>query len=263
VDSVGRVDSANVAAPLIITGGAQGIGFAVASRAVAAGVAVALLDSDKRELDRAVTELEGEHTLAVACDVSNERSINDAFAKVVGEWGPPGGVVASAGIERIGRIDEIDAELWDEVIRVNLRGVFLTCRAALWAMVPAGAGSIVCVSSPSSRVAIPGAGAYGASKAGVSALVRVLALDHARDGVRVNAIIPGATETRLMWGNVAPGDQDQVRAQLAQQIPAGRLAEPSEPAEAILWLLSEAASYVTGAELVCDGGLLARASISV
>jgi NAD(P)-dependent dehydrogenase (short-subunit alcohol dehydrogenase family) len=126
-------------------------------------------------------------------------------------------------------------------------------------------GSIVCTSSPTSLVALAagGAGCYSASKAGISALVRCMAVDYARYGIRVNSIIPGATETTLMWNNVPPEKVDELRGQIGSEVPLGRLADPEEPARAVAWLMSDESSYVTGSNLICDGGILAKASISV
>jgi NAD(P)-dependent dehydrogenase (short-subunit alcohol dehydrogenase family) len=126
-------------------------------------------------------------------------------------------------------------------------------------------GSIVCTSSPTGFVALSAGatGAYSATKGGISSLVRCMAIDYARYGIRVNAVVPGATETRLMWSNVNPKDVPQMRDAVSREIPLGRLAEPEEPARAVLWLLSDESSYVTGSHLICDGGILAKASISV
>jgi NAD(P)-dependent dehydrogenase (short-subunit alcohol dehydrogenase family) len=126
-------------------------------------------------------------------------------------------------------------------------------------------GSVVCTSSPTGFVALAAgaAGAYSATKAGISALVRCMAIDYAPYGIRVNAIVPGATETPLMWNNVPKEDIPRMRGQVSKEVPLGRLAEPEDPARAVVWLLSEDASYVTGSHLVCDGGILAKASISV
>ena len=125
------------------------------------------------------------------------------------------------------------------------------------------AGSIVCFSSPLGLVATPASGAYSASKAGILALVRSLAVDHARDGIRVNAVLPGPTETKLMWANVPDDEVDTMRDVIRGEVPLGRLAEPEEVARVAVWLLSDDASYITGAQIACDGGILARAAVSV
>jgi NAD(P)-dependent dehydrogenase (short-subunit alcohol dehydrogenase family) len=149
---------------------------------------------------------------------------------------------------------------------VNLTGAFLTAQATLAAMLAAGQrGSVVLCSSPAAFVAFAagGASAYAASKGGVSALTRSLAVDYARHGIRVNAIVPGPTETPLMWAAVAESDRPIMRERLAGEVPLGRLADPAEVAMAALWLIGDQSSYVTGSHLVCDGGVLAKASVSV
>jgi NAD(P)-dependent dehydrogenase (short-subunit alcohol dehydrogenase family) len=148
---------------------------------------------------------------------------------------------------------------------VNLRGTFLTCRAVIGRLVSRGEpGALVCVSSISAFVGVPGGtAAYSASKGGVTALVRSLAVEYAPQGIRVNAIAPGATETPLMWANVRDEEMEAMRRTVCGEIPLGRLAEPSEQARAALWLLSDEASYMTGSHLVLDGGVMARSSLSV
>ncbi len=252
--------------PVVVTGAANGIGAATARLAAAAGAPVALLDRDAEAVGAVAEQLRatGAVALSIACDVADADAVDAAFAQIADELGTPAGVVASAGIDRGGLAHEIAVEDFDQVIAVNLRGTFLTCRAALRLMVDAGAGAIVCVSSPLGAVAVPGgAGAYSASKAGISALVRAMAIDYGPAGIRVNAILPGPTETELMWASVPEAEVAAVRATVRKEVPLGRLADPSEPARAALWLLSDAASYVTGSQLACDGGVLAKASVSV
>jgi NAD(P)-dependent dehydrogenase (short-subunit alcohol dehydrogenase family) len=271
--------------PVLITGGARGIGLAAARLCAAAGVPVALIDRDEAALERAAAALTTPSVEFVcltptnstldrvvplarvvphACDVRDEHQLRAAFAAAVDELGSLGGVVASAGIDRGGPLHELEAPDWDELLAVNLRGTFLTCREALRHMLPAGAGAIVCMSSPFAVVGGPGGtGAYSASKGGVSALVRALAVEYGPCGIRVNAVLPGPTETDLMWANVDPVDVPQARATVGREVPLQRLAAAEEPARAALWLLSDAAGYVTGAQLACDGGVLAKASVSI
>jgi NAD(P)-dependent dehydrogenase (short-subunit alcohol dehydrogenase family) len=251
------------AGPILVTGGARGIGFAVARLAAPAGVPVAIVDRDADALQRAAAALGGD-CLLIACDVRDEGEVRDAFTTALGAFGSLHGVVASAGIDRSAPFHELPTADLDDLLAVNLRGTALTCREAIRRMLPAGAGSIVCISSPFAHVGGPaGTGAYSASKGGVSALVRALAVEYGPRGMRVNAVFPGPTETELMWAGVEPGDVPRTRAQVASEVPLQRLADPDEPARAALWLLSDLASYVTGAELACDGGVLAKASVSI
>jgi NAD(P)-dependent dehydrogenase (short-subunit alcohol dehydrogenase family) len=249
--------------PILVTGGARGIGLAIARLAAPAAARVAIVDRDADALRRAAADLGGD-PLLIACDVRDEAEISGAFDTAVSEFGSLAGVVASAGIDRSAPFHELATEDLDDVLAINLRGTALTCREALRRMLPAGAGSIVCVSSPFAFVGGPaGTGAYSASKGGVSALVRALAVEYGPRGIRVNAVLPGPTETDLMWAGVDDADVPRMRAQVATEVALRRLADPDEPARAALWLLSEAASYVTGAQLACDGGVLAKASVSI
>ncbi len=254
---------------IVGTGGGAGIGRAVALLCAARGDAVAVLDIDAASAQQAAAEAlsaGAAAALALECDVSREDLVARAFDEITARLGPLYGAFANAGMDAGGFVHELPLDLWRRVLDTNLTGVFLTCKHALRRLLEAGhPGSIVCTSSPAASVAFAAgaAGAYSASKGGVSALVRSMAVDYARYGIRVNAVVPGATETRLMWANVPPSGMPEMRRRICAEIPLGRLASPEEPARAVLWLLSGDSSYVTGAHLVCDGGILAKASISV
>jgi NAD(P)-dependent dehydrogenase (short-subunit alcohol dehydrogenase family) len=253
-------------APLLVTGATSGIGEAVARVAVATGVSVALLGRDRERVEQLAEELSGTGdaaTLGLTADVSDEREIAAAIAEVAARLGPVRRLVTSAAIDRGGLLHELEPQDFDEVIAINLRGTYLVCRACIPQMIESGGGSIVCVSSPLGRVATPGSGAYSATKAGIIALVRSLAVDYAEHRIRANALLPGPTETKLMWANVASDEINETRDLIKSEVPLGRLAEPEEVARAALWLLSDDAAYVTGAELAFDGGVLAKASVSV
>jgi NAD(P)-dependent dehydrogenase (short-subunit alcohol dehydrogenase family) len=202
-------------------------------------------------------------SVGLSCDVRDEASVAAAVIRAAAEVGPLRMLVASAGIDRGGLVHQLDLETWNDVISTNLTGTFLACKHVLARIVAQGeGGAVVCVSSPWAHVTAPGgASAYCASKGGISAFTRSLALDYAPFGIRVNAIVPGATETPLMWANVPPEEIPAEREKTARQLALGRLAEPKEIAEGIAWLLSDQAAYVTGSHLVVDGGLMARAGI--
>jgi NAD(P)-dependent dehydrogenase (short-subunit alcohol dehydrogenase family) len=251
---------------LVVTGGGSGIGRAAALAGAERGAAVAVLDLDLSAARAVAEDAPGRgapSAVGLGCDVRDEGSVAAAVAEAAERVGPLRMLVTSAGIDRGGLVHELPLETWDDVIGTNLTGTFLACKHVLARMVEHGqGGSVVCVSSPWAEVTAPGgASAYCASKGGISAFTRSVALDYAPHGIRVNAIVPGATETPLMWANVPPENVPAERERTARQLALGRLAEPDDIAAGIAWLLSDQASYVTGSHLVADGGLMARAGI--
>jgi NAD(P)-dependent dehydrogenase (short-subunit alcohol dehydrogenase family) len=253
---------------LIVSGAASGIGLATADAAVEAGARVALLDRDTAAVTAAAARLSTRGVAtAVVCDVTDRAGVDAAVERVAEQFGSVNALVTCAGIEKSAPSHLVPGADWRAAIEVNLTGTFLLCQAVLasWARRRPGSLAIVCVSSPAAFVGFSAGGnaAYSASKGGVSALVRSLAIEYAGQGARVNAVVPGATETPLMWANVPEAEVDAVRREVAEAIPLGRLAQPGDIAGAIAWLLSDQARYVTGTHLVCDGGLLAKAAIAV
>jgi len=254
---------------VLITGAASGIGRATALLCLERGARVAGLDLDSdglRSLAEEATAAGSARSLVIVeCDVASEDDLAGAFRHARDALGPLDGAVANAGIELNTPLHELRSRDWDRVLDVNLRGVFLTCKLALAAMLSDGvAGSIVCTSSPAAFVGFAGGGngAYAASKGAVSALVRSLAVDYGPHGIRVNAVVPGATDTPLLLAGT-PIEQHAAAhtdftARAAAEIPLRRMAAPREIAHAITWLLSDESSYVTGSHLICDGGLLAK-----
>ncbi len=255
---------------VLVTGGASGIGKATALLLAERGARVGILDRDSEGaagVAREARDHGAPAAVGIGCDVGREHDVRQAFHQAEEQLGPVFGLFANAGIaDGGGLLHELEYDAWKRVIDVNLSGVYLACKYALRSLVASDSrGSIVCTSSPTAFVAQAAGGvpAYSASKAGISALVRCLAIDYAPRGIRVNAVVPGATETPLMWGNVPPDEVARMREITNAEVPAGRLAQPEEPARAVVWLLSDDASYVTGSHLICDGGILAKASISV
>jgi NAD(P)-dependent dehydrogenase (short-subunit alcohol dehydrogenase family) len=254
---------------VLVTGAASGIGRATALLCVSRGVAVAATDRDQDGLGSLADEAKAfrGRLLTLPGDVTFEPDVERIVAEASDVLGTLVRVVASAGIEINAAPHELPAADWDRVLQTNLTGTFLTCRVALRSMVDAQVGgSIVCLSSPAAFVGFAGGGnaAYAASKGGVSALVRTLAIDYARYGIRVNAVVPGATDTPMLLSAVPAQERAAARDELveraAHEVPLGRLAQPAEIAQAVAWLLSDQASYVTGSHLVCDGGLLAKSA---
>src|SRR5271170_373683 len=253
---------------IVITGGGGGIGRATALLCARRGDRVAVLDKNGESAQQTAEALraEGGAAAGITCDVSDEGQVEQAFAMILEQFGAPYGIFANAGIDIGGLIHEMPLERWQQILDTNLTGIFLTCKHGLRLMLAAQiSGSIVCTSSPTSFVALAagGSAAYSATKGAISSLVRCMAIDYARFGIRVNAIVPGATETGLMWANVSAGEVETMRAQLGREIPLGRLAGAEEPARIVAWLLSDEAAYMTGSHVVCDGGILAKGSISV
>ena len=254
---------------IVITGGGGGIGRATALLCARRGDRVAILDKNGESAEQAADaarEQGAGGAVGLACDVADEAQVADAFALVHQRFGAPYGIFANAGIDIGGLIHEMPLERWQHVMDTNLTGIFLTCKHGLRQMLAAQtSGSIVCTSSPAGFVALAagGCGAYSATKGAISSLVRCMAIDYARFGIRVNAVAPGATQTGLMWNNVPPEEIENMRLQLSREIPLGRLAEPEDPARVVAWLLSDETAYMTGSHVVCDGGILAKSSISV
>ncbi|MER5990302.1 MULTISPECIES: SDR family NAD(P)-dependent oxidoreductase [Streptomyces] len=255
---------------ILITGGASGIGRATAFEAARRGWAVGILDHDGGSAERAAVEarrIGARRVWSASADVTDERELVDAFGAAGTALGQVDGVAASAGIELNAPLPHMPLDTWCRVLDVNLTGTFLTVRTAARALRDAGRpGSIVCVSSPSAFVGFAGGSnsAYGASKGGVSAFVRAAAIDLAPHGIRVNAVVPGATDTPMLYfgldGDELEAERTRLREAAARQIPLGRMADPAEIAGAAAWLLSDDSSYVTGSHLVCDGGLMAKSA---
>ena len=252
---------------ILITGAGSGIGAATARLAAARGHRLILHDLTAAGLEATAGAARdaGAEVSAIPVDVTDPPALEAAIDRGVAEQGVPTGAVTCAGIDRGGPSHELDVATWDRVLDTNLRGTFLTCRSVIRHQLAAGRpGALVCISSVLASVATPGgSAAYCASKGGVASLVRSLAVEYADRGIRINALAPGATETPLMWAPVKPEDLADMRAAVNAEVPLGRLADPDEQALAALWLLSDEARYVTGSELAVDGGVLARASLSV
>jgi NAD(P)-dependent dehydrogenase (short-subunit alcohol dehydrogenase family) len=242
----------------LVTGAAHGIGRAVAERLAREGARVALVDIDGEAAAAAADRL-GDHALAVSADVSKEDAVAVAVRAATDAWGGLDVVVANAATQlhgRDSRADRLDRATWQRTLDVNLTGAFLTAKHGARALLASGGGAIVCTGSPAGHYGVaPGLDAYSASKAGVYGLARVMAIDYAADGIRVNAVFPGITVTPMnRWWLDDPDE----RARTEASIPLGRAATPEEIAAVIAFLVSDEASYVTGAAWTVDGGLTAR-----
>jgi NAD(P)-dependent dehydrogenase (short-subunit alcohol dehydrogenase family) len=232
---------------LVVTGGANGIGLGVAARSARDGWNVVLLDHDAAAVGAAAGELGCDHVIA---DVTDPAALEEAFAALADRYGRIDGLVNSAGITRTGPTATLDVEDWRRVVDVNLSGTFYACRMAVGHM-PTG-GAIVNLASIAAVRALPGRAAYTATKFGVVGLTRVLAVEWAASGVRVNAVGPTWTRTPLLDDLIDQGKVDEV--DLADRMPMGRLGDVSDAAGAVAFLLSPDAAFITGQTLFVDGG---------
>jgi NAD(P)-dependent dehydrogenase (short-subunit alcohol dehydrogenase family) len=247
--SPGRVEGKSV----IVTGAAKGIGRACAELFAREGARLVLNDVDEPDLARAAASLgDGVEVVTVVGDVSVEEDARRIVSAATESFGTLDCLVANAGIIPLSGIDEASAAEWDEVMAIDGRGMFLTCKFAVAAMGPAG-GAIVCPSSISGLAGQSNQAAYGPAKFVASGLTKHLAVELAPRNIRVNAVAPGTIRTEA----VAALPADYVEPMRAAH-PLGRLGEPAEVAEAICFLASDAASFITGAILPVDGGYLAR-----
>jgi len=237
----------------LITGGNSGIGLATARLFQAEGARVAITGRNQETLDAAVSQL-GSGQLAVRADVTDIEGTENAVARVVEEFGKLDIVFANAGIPGATPIGQTSLAAFEEIVRTNLTAVFFTIQATAPHLNPGA--SIILNGSVHAVIGIPGYSAYAATKAGVRAMTRNLASEFAPRGIRVNQVTPGATKTPI-WSK--RGVKEQAKAALEQRLGGmaalGRMGEAEEVAQAALYLASDEASFITGAEIVVDGGV--------
>ena len=231
----------------LVTGAGSGIGEAVARTLHAEGAEVVLTDVSADPVDALAAEL-GERASAVPLDVRDE----DAVREVVHDMDVLANV---AGIGSTTAAPDTPLEVWDDVLAVNARGTFLCCKHAIPGMVERGGGSIVNMASVAGLVGLRNRVAYSASKGAVIAMTRALAVDHVADGVRVNAVCPGTVDSP--WVRRLVEEVGESLDALRARQPMGRLGKPQEIAEAVAYLASDDAAFVTGTAFVIDGGLTA------
>jgi len=239
-----------------VTGAARGIGRAIAETFVAEGCAVVLGDLDAPEAESVSSGLnaEGGRTAAVGLDVTSTPSVDAAIASAVESFGRLDALINVAGTINPQPSQDVTDEDWSALIGVHLDGTFRCCRAAYPHLVASDTAAIVSISSVAAKIAIPKRLSYSAAKAGIEGLTRVLAVEWADAGIRVNAVAPGYTMTKRMEGTIASGLLDET--QVTRLVPMRRFAGPEEIANAVYFLASPKASYVTGQTLYADGGAI-------
>ena len=243
-----------------ITGGGTGIGRACGLLFAGEGAKVALAGRRQEHLETVAREITngGGEALAVPCDVTLRASVEKALRSISARFGRLDIVVNNAGALKVGSAEETSDEEWNQILAVNLTGTFLVSRAALPELRKSGGGSIINIGSVLGLVAMKQRAAYAAAKGGVTLLTKAMALDHAREGIRVNCICPGITETELIRQMLAKlPDPDAARKARVELIPLGRFGRPEDVAHLALFLASDESSWLTGAALPLDGGMTA------
>ncbi len=233
----------------LVTGAAQGIGAACARHFAGEGAHVVLADVDDARGQALADELSG---LYVHCDVGDKAQVDELVSQALAWRGRIDVLVNNAGIFRAADFLDVTEEDFDAVLRVNIKGAFLVGQAVARSMADSGGGAIVNMSSVNGTLAIPNIASYNVSKGGINQLTRVMALALADKHIRVNAVAPGTIATELAAKAVLTSDE--AKAEIMSRTPMKRLGEPSEIADVVAWLASDAASYVTGEIVTVDGG---------
>jgi NAD(P)-dependent dehydrogenase (short-subunit alcohol dehydrogenase family) len=254
---------------VIVTGGSLGMGLACATRFAQGGAKVLIFANDKASTEAAVQDLGaqglGADVQGFVGDVRRSADLQAATAKAADLFGGVDILVCCAGIQRYGTVVETPEEVWDDVLDVNLKGIFLASKHAVPEMKKRGGGAVIAISSVQSYASQSSVAAYTASKGGINALVRAMSLDHAADNITVNTVCPASVDTPMLrWAaDLYKGDStaEATLAAWGKGHPIGRIGQPWEIAEMVAFLASDKARFITGADFKVDGGVMAKLGI--
>lgn len=240
---------------VIVTGGASGMGEATAREFARAGAHITIVDRNEARAHQVAAEIGAQVRVG---DVSASAFCDRVVADTLAQHGRLDVLVNAAGIIVRASGEETSDEQWQRIMAVNVSGTFFMCRAAIRAMKPQGRGVIVNFGSIWGDLGAAGVAAYCASKGAVHNLTRALALEHAKDGLRINAVCPGEVNTPMLQSERKEPVTPELLQRLAETVPMGRLADPAEIAQVVLFLASDKASYMTGSLVLVDAGYAAR-----
>lgn len=253
----------------VVTGGSKGIGLAAARRLAQGGAHVVICGIDEQEVAESVRGLqqEGFAVSGMQADVASAEQVKKLIEYAAEVCGGIDILVNSAGIQRYGDVVNTDEEVWDEVMSINLKGMFLSCKYAIPEMRKRGGGAIVNLSSLQAFASQTGVVAYTASKGGIVAMTRAIALDHAAENIRVNAVCPASVDTPMLrWAADQfknERGQEDIIGEWGKMHPIGRVGKSEEVAELIAFLASDRASFITGTDMKIDGGMLAALGVKL
>lgn len=245
----------------IVTGGASGIGAASARLFAAEGAKVALVDQNGAGLKKVAGEIEAEggRAITIAADVSSDAKARAGVACVLEQWRRIDVLLTAAGVSPGGTVDTIDEAAWDRTFAINVKGTYLWIHYAIPHMIAANKGAIVTIGSQLAQSSAGKKAAYVASKGAIASFTKTIAVDHAQQGVRVNALMPGVIDTSMSARSLkCYADPEAMKAYWKERHPMGRIGQPEEVARAALFLASDDSSFVTGTLLFVDGGWTAH-----